>query len=477
MLIKILNVSYLFFLLVNCMLCSSCSNEDKNDLGREGVLLKFELVNQNDKSQRIECEINNQTREITAHMFSGMNLTNFLMEFELGKGFESLYKSGAMVPSSEKLELRSQSMNQDITYSIKSINIDPFVYFRIYKDQDTVSLSIDYTTNELTAYFPTNLDVNTYRKDFKLGQGLESNLVSGGLMSPSDSVFYVRLGSTYQVPYKIRIAEPQSFDPLFANVYSCHSGFAYKPTNFIVDKVNKLVTANVAIGGNPYDKDTLFVDFSSRGKGFELLFGPNAAGSVLRKKIKILSVDAINKTVDFQVDYSSMYADRRWIYRYTFANTIDYVAPEYSNQSLFQFMPEFTYLLIGDKKYLIENYAYADMRAKAPRDLNFYQAKSEFYDLKKITLDGNSESGPFLAYIPFDADLSKARLEISLAKDLQATPDLGGIYVNQSSLSAMPSFDDPLYKSTGVLLRFENSDIGSDNDFRFSWNIKIVDID
>ena len=441
-------------MLLVCLQCFfvSCKDSAETPAGTANgePIHRFALVDPQDHSKRLECEINHEKKVIEGHVMNGFDISHFVMDFELAPGVESLIPNGFVMPATGAFLMRSESDNADFKYTIKISSEISLAKFQLYNDHDTIDFSIDHAAKTLNSYFPAQMNVNQFKIAYVLGNGIKCNLPLGSSLTSDDQKIVVSQGDLFQTDYFLKLAkvDPQDFDPFTANVYSSASGYAFKPTDFIVDKDAHVVTANVEVGGNHADLETAWNNFETYGRGLELLFQKDAQLDLLRNRTKITKVDAATHTVEYNVEYGFRFNQRKWTYRYTFKNTIAYTdTPLYMNNG-FQYTPEYVVLVIGNRRYqaLVPSKANS---SSTKRNYYFYQAQSGCYDLNYAIYSPVNIKGAYRALIPFDADLSKAHLEFIPAKNYKLS-------IDKTSYESLPELTSAAYRNNGVPISFVN---------------------
>ena len=462
----LLKIVPILLVCVQCF-CVSCkdSSETLSGSANGEPVRSFALVDPQDPSKRLECVIDHTNKVIEGHVMNGFDISHFVMDFELAPGVEPLVPNGFVMPATGAFVMRSEFDNADFRYTIKISSEVSLAKFQLYNDQDTIDFAIDHATKKLNAYFPANMNVNQFKVAYTLGNGISCNIPSGSSLSSDDQSIVVSQGALFQSSYSLNLnkIEPQDFDPYTANVYSAASGYAFKPTDLVVDKAANLVTANVAVGGNHADLETAWSDFETYGRGLELLFPKDAQLDLLRNRTKITKVDPATHTVEYNVEYGFRFNQRRWTYRYTFKNTIPFTdTPFYMNNG-FQYAPEYVVLVIGNRRYQASVPAKANS-SSTRRNFYFYQSANGCYDLNYKISTPVQISGAYRALIPFDADLSKAHLEFVSAKNYK-------ISVDPTSYANLPELTSVAYRNMGVPILFTNPD--ASNPSFLSWKILI----
>ena len=460
-------------MLLVCVQCLfvSCKDSAETPAGSANgePVRRFALVDPQDHSKRLECIIDHVNKVIEGHVMSGFDISHFVMDFELAPGVESLIPNGFVMPTTGSFVMRSEFDNADFKYSIKISSEVSLAKFQLYNDQDTIDFSIDHAARTLNGYFPAKMNINQFKIAYVLGNGIKCNLPLGSSLTSDDQKIIVSQGDLFQTDYSLKLAkvDPQDFDPFTANVYSSASGYAFKPTDFTVDKDAHVVTANVEVGGNHADLETAWNNFETYGRGLELLFQKDAQLDLLRNRTKITKVDAATHTVEYNVEYGFRFNQRKWTYRYTFKNTIPYTdTPFYTNNG-FQYTPEYVVLVIGNRRYQAVVPSKANS-SSTKRNYYFYQAASGCYDLNHRIDTPVRISGAYRAQIPFDADLSNARLEFISAKNYKLS-------VDPTSFASLPELTSIAYRNMGVPISFVNPDAAITS--YLSWKVFISTVE
>lgn len=456
-------------LLLVCIQCFCVSCKDSSEVPSVSAngepIHRFALVDPQNNTKRLECVIDHVNKVIEGHVMNGFDISNFVMDFELAPGVEPLTPKGLPMPANGVFVMRSEFDNADFKYSIKISNEVSIAKFQLYNEQDTIDFSIDHTNNTLNAYFPANMKVDQFKVTYVLGNGISCNVPLGAVLTSDDQKIVVSQGELFQSTYSLKLLkiDPVDFDPFSANVYSAASGFAFKPKDFTIDKNARLVTANVEVGGNRADLETAWNNFETYGKGLELLFPKEAQLDLLRNRVKITKVDPATKTVEYNVEYGFRFSQRKWTYRYTFKNTIPYTDVAYFSNHGFQYTPEYVALVIGHRRYLAVVPAKANS-SSTKRNFYFYQSANPCYNLDYRIDSPVAISGAYRALIPSDADLSKAHLEFTSAKNYNLS-------VDKASYESLPELTSIAYRNMGVPILFVNPD--ASNSSYLSWKIYI----
>lgn len=456
----------LLLICIQCF-CVSCkdSSEISAQLANGKPIRSFALVDPQNKARRLECTIDDEKKVIEGHVMNGFDISNFVMDFDLVPGVESLYPKGYVMPTNGVFVMRSELDNADYKYTIKISSEVSLAKFQLYNDEDTIDVSINNENNTLNAYFPSGINVSQFKVNYVLGNGMSCELPMNSSLKSEDQKIIVRQGELFESAYSLNLMKvnPQDFNPLTANVYSSASGYAFKPTNFTIDKTARLVTAEVEVGGNHADLETAWNNFETYGKGLGLLFSKDAQLDLLRNRVKITKVDPTTHTVEYSVEYGFRFTHRKWTYRYTFKNTIPYEDTPYFMNYGFQYTPEYVVLVIGDRRYqaIVPSKANG---SKTIREYHFLQSANPCYDLDYKIDSPNPVKGAYRALIPFDADLSKAHLEFIPGKFYKLT-------VDQNSFDNLPELTFIGYRNAGVPITFVNPD-ASRTDY-LSWKIFI----
>ena len=112
-------------LLLVCIQCSCISCKDSTEepgVSANGEPIRsFALVDSQNREKRIEFVINHTTKLIEGQIPSGLDISNYVMDYELVPGVESLTPSGLPMPSNKLLILRSEFDNADFKYTIKMV--------------------------------------------------------------------------------------------------------------------------------------------------------------------------------------------------------------------------------------------------------------------------------------------------------------------------------------------------------------------
>lgn len=463
---RLLKIVPILLVCVQCLFVScKDSAESPNGPTNGEPVRRFALVDPQNHSKRLECVIDHVNKVIEGHVMNGFDISHFVMDFELAPGVESLIPNGFVMPATGAFVMRSEFDNADFKYTIKITSEVSLAKFQLYNDHDTIDFSIDHAARTLNAYFPAKMNVNQFKIAYTLGNGITCNLPLGSSLSSDDQKILVSQGDLFQTDYSLKLAkiDPQDFDPYSANVYSGASGYAFMPTNFVIDKNARLVTANVEVGGNHADLETAWNNFETYGKGLELLFQKDAQLDLLRKRTKITNVDAATHTVEYNVEYGFRFNQRKWTYRYTFKNTISFTDAPYFMNNGFQYTPEYVVLVIGNRRYQAVVPSKANS-SSTKRNYYFYQSANACYDLNHRIDTPTRINGAYRALIPFDADLSKAHLEFISAKNYKLS-------VDQTSYESLPEVTSIAYRTMGVPISFINPE--ASNTSYLNWKIFI----
>lgn len=103
--------------------CVSCkdSTEEPSVSANGEPIRSFGLVDPQNRENRVEFVINHTTKLIEGQITSGLDISNYVMDYELAPGVESLTPSGLPMPTNKVLIMRSEFDNADFKYTIKIV--------------------------------------------------------------------------------------------------------------------------------------------------------------------------------------------------------------------------------------------------------------------------------------------------------------------------------------------------------------------